>query len=286
VSSSLTSDPIQTPPAGRVGLRDVLGMYPNVREERLRHLSKWGLIQPVQHDAATEYSFRDVGVIKQVSAELDAGRSFRAIVRAQLAAQQGQLSLDFQPSAPRTEPARVIALPRPPRRAALPGRDAAAPADGPARRRAAEYFLEGFSLDEDEHNPEGQEGALVAYRRALTLDPDLIPALVNLGNIHYAREARVEAQALYERAVALQADCFEAHFNLGHVHHDLGRYTHARACYVAAIAIEPTYPEAHFYLAVVLEKQGLSADARRHWRAYRDMAPDGEWVELAREFSE
>jgi tetratricopeptide (TPR) repeat protein len=96
----------------------------------------------------------------------------------------------------------------------------------------------------------------------------------------------VEAQALYERAVALQADCFEAHFNLGHVHHDLGRYTHARACYVAAIAIEPTYPEAHFYLAVVLEKQGLSADARRHWRAYRDMAPDGEWVELAREFSE
>lgn len=261
-------------------------MYPNLREERLRHLAKWGLIQPVRTGTATEYSFRDVGVIKQVSADLEAGRSFRAIVRSQLAAQQGQLSLDFQLAPPRTEPARIISLPRPARRAALPGRDTAALPDGPARQRATEFFLEGFRLDEDELDPEGQEGALLAYRRALTLDPDLIPALVNLGNIHYAREARVEAQALYERAVALHAECFEAHFNLGHVHHDLGRYARARACYEAAIAIEPTYPEAHFYLAVVLEKQGLSAEARRYWRAYRDMAPDGEWVELAREFSE
>jgi len=44
--------------------------------------------------------------------------------------------------------------------------------------------------------------------------------------------------------------------------------------------------DAHFYLAVTFEKMGLSQDARPHWRAYQQLAPQGEWVELAKEFSE
>ena len=45
-------------------------------------------------------------------------------------------------------------------------------------------------------------------------------------------------------------------------------------------------PDAHFYLAVTLEKMGRSVDARPHWRAYERLAPQGEWVELAKEFSD
>ena len=50
--------------------------------------------------------------------------------------------------------------------------------------------------------------------------------------------------------------------------------------------INPAYPEAHFYLAVTLEKTGHSPEAKPHWRAYQELAPQGEWIELAREFSE
>ena len=39
-------------------------------------------------------------------------------------------------------------------------------------------------------------------------------------------------------------------------------------------------------LAVTLEKAGKSQEARAHWRAYRQLAPEGEWVELAREFGD
>ncbi|MEE2792135.1 MAG: hypothetical protein VX453_10925 [Acidobacteriota bacterium] len=53
-----------------------------------------------------------------------------------------------------------------------------------------------------------------------------------------------------------------------------------------AIGINRGYPDAHFYLAVTLEKIGHSAEAKAHWLAYRELAPEGEWVELAREFSE
>ena len=62
-----------------------------------------------------------------------------------------------------------------------------------------------------------------AYRRALEIDPYLVPALINLANIHYARNEMAEAQALYERAIALEPDVFESHFNLGNIFHDLGR---------------------------------------------------------------
>ncbi len=113
-----------------------------------------------------------------------------------------------------------------------------------------------------------------------------MPALINLANIHYARDEIAEAQAMYERAIALEPDVFEAHFNLGNIFHDLGRYGEAQRCYRDALKLNPAYADAHFYLAVTLEKNGQSQDARTHWKAYQQLAPNGEWVELAREFSD
>ena len=93
------------------------------------------------------------------------------------------------------------------------------------------------------------------------------------------------AEALY-RPVALEPDAFEAHYNLGNIFHDLGRYPEAQARYREALRLNPTYPDAHFYLAVTLEKSGQSSEARPHWRAYQQLAPNGEWVDLAKEFSD
>ena len=66
--------------------------------------------------------------------------------------------------------------------------------------------------------------------------------------------------------------------------HDLGRFDGALVCYRDAVALNPGYPDAHFYLAVTLEKTGHSPEAKPHWKTYQELAPDGEWVELAREF--
>ena len=91
----------------------------------------------------------------------------------------------------------------------------------------------------DDGDPEQFEEALHSYRRALELDPYMVPALINLANIHYSRDETVEAQALYERAIALDADVFEAHFNLGNILHDLGRYPEALVCYREALGVNP-----------------------------------------------
>ena len=153
----------------------------------------------------------------------------------------------------------------------------------PRARLAARYFLEGASLDADDSQ---RDEAAAAYRKALIVDSELVPALVNLANIHYASDRLIEAQALYERAIHVEPDCFEAYFNLANVLHDLGRYEDALGCYEEAVALNPAYADAHFYLAVTLEKLGRSQEARPHWRSYQQLAPEGEWVELAREFSE
>jgi tetratricopeptide (TPR) repeat protein len=149
---------------------------------------------------------------------------------------------------------------------------------------AEQYFELGSQLDDGD--PAKAQEAAAAYRKALELDPYLVPAIINLANIHYARDEIAEAQALYERAIGIEPDVFEGHFNLGNIFHDLGRFQAAQTCYRDALRLNAAFADAHFYLAVTLEKNGQSQEARPHWRAYQQLAPDGEWVHLAREFSD
>ncbi len=261
--------------------RDLLVRYRALRDDHLRYLVKCGLIRPVMRtNADTFFAFTDLATIKQANDELERGMSFRSVVRTLTATRHGQLAFDFRLDA---APAKIIALrkkpadpaPRPAGQVATMARDVAL---------AERYFIEGSELDDgDEAN---LEGAAAAYRKALELDPYLVAAVINLANIHYSRDELVEAQALYERAIGLESDFFEAHFNLGNIYHDLDRFPEAQACYREALRLNPLYADAHFYLAVTFEKMGQSQDARPHWRSYQQLAPQGEWVELAKEFSE
>ena len=279
--------------------RDIRSLYPSITDNHLRYLEKWGLVRADAPRGERLFSFTDLLLIKQVAADLENGIALRVILRALVAAHQGQLALDFQPGhgvdAPRAKVVSLSARKEQNSAAAAaaisPGASASCDASleayagsDPQRALAAKYFAEGSRLDDGDGRR--MEEAASAYRKALVVDPDLVPAVVNLANIHYARDEVVEAQALYERAIGLDTECFEAHFNLGNIHHDLGRYRRALVCYRAAVALNPHYADAHFYLAVTLEKTGQSAEAKPHWRLYQQLAPNGEWAELASEFSE
>jgi tetratricopeptide (TPR) repeat protein len=284
---------VTSPGSGAHGLRDIRHLYPSVTENHLRYLEKWGLVRAGAR-AAGEYSFTDVLTIKHVASELAKGTPLRVVLRSLLAERQGQLELDFHAGHADAPRAKVVALET--HRTAR-GDAAKATAAGvseangaplpfadPQAALAARYFIEGSRLDNGDERK--MEDATAAYRKALVIDPDLVPAIVNLANIHYARDELIEAQALYERAIGLDPDCFEAHFNLGNILHDLGRYPGALGCYRNAVALNSRYADAHFYLAVTLEKLGHSPDAKGHWKMYLELSPDGEWADLAREFLE
>lgn len=267
--------------------RDILAMYPALRLDHLSYLEKCGLIKPAarEHDE-NFFGFADLTVLRQIAGELQQGAPFRAVVRNLQSSRTGQLAFDFRLEA---QPARIIEL-KPKSASAngtlplgLSGTNGALGTVGELSE-AEQYFLMGSLLDDG--TPEHIEEAVKAYRRALDHDPDLVAALINLANIRYSRDELAEAQALYERAITLDPSYFEAHFNLGNIHHDHARYADAEASYRSALALNSSYPDAHFYLAVTLEKMGRSVDARAHWRTYERLAPEGEWVELAREFSD
>ena len=263
-------------------VRDICAMYPIIRDEHVRYMEQWGLARPVARTNADRfYEFTDLLLFKQAADKLAQGLPVRSVLRQLQVERSGQLAFDFRAVAAGGGQARVVALPR---RPAAPPPQPSFAAD-PQEALAAKYFIEGAALDEP-GDADQQERAASAYRKALVIDPDLVPAIVNLANIHYARDELIEAQALYERAIILDPECFEAHFNLGNIHHDLGRYDEALVCYRDAVTLKADFADAHFYLAVTLEKMGQSQQAKPHWKAYQRLAPDGEWVELAKEFSE
>jgi tetratricopeptide (TPR) repeat protein len=258
--------------------RHILERHGHVREEHLRYMQKLGLVRPARVHGEVHYAFVDLGSIRHLDAELARGVSFRSVLRTMMASRAGQLAFDFRSEA---RPAKVLRLERrdPPPMAALLDLP-------PVREVASAEALFAAASRADDGDPGRFDQAMQGYRRALELDPSMVPALINLANIHYARDESAEAQALYERAIAIDPDVFEAHFNLGNIHHDRGRYAEATACYRDALHLHPAYAEAHFYMAVTLEKRGRSAEARAHWRAYQRLAPNGEWADLAREFSD
>jgi tetratricopeptide (TPR) repeat protein len=265
------------------GERDLLARYRALREDHLRYLVKCGVLRPVTRTPAEAFfSFQDVAIVKQANDELAEGVPFRSLVKALLAEREGQLSFDFRLDA---EPARIITL-EGRRTPSAPAARRHMPTPNNVRRTelAEEYFKAASSLDDGDESTTAEAAA--TYRKALELDPYLVAALINLANIHYSRDELIEAQALYEQAIGIEPDYFEAHFNLGNIHHDLGRFPEAQTCYREALRLNPTYADAHFYLAVTFEKLGMSPEARPHWSAYRQLAPQGEWVELAQEFSD
>jgi tetratricopeptide (TPR) repeat protein len=257
--------------------RQLLERCKHVRDDHLRYFQKWGLIRPVGRGDA-RFSLADVALVRQVDEALGGGADVRTVLRQLQASRDGQLALDFRIEA---QPAKVLRIRQ---REVSPA--SALPQTEPREPEptAHQYFVAASAIDDG--SLENGARAAAGYRRALELDPYLVPALINLANIHYADDHIPEAQALYERAIAIDGEVFEAHFNLGNIFHDLARYREAQACYREALRLNPQYADAHFYLAVTLEKGGLSHDARAHWRAYQQLAPQGEWVDLAREFSD
>lgn len=99
--------------------------------------------------------------------------------------------------------------------------------------------------------------------------------LYRLGDLSGARER-------YYMAVELDEDYVEARANLGCVLAELGQHDLAVAALQGALAFHPDYADAHYHLARILDESGAAADARDHWQAFLDLAPDSPWADAAR----
>jgi tetratricopeptide (TPR) repeat protein len=68
---------------------------------------------------------------------------------------------------------------------------------------------------------------------------------------------------------------------IGSVLSEVDRNEDAVASYRKALAAMPTYADAHYNLAETLCSMGRDFEARRHWRAFLQYGPPGDWADEA-----
>lgn len=202
----------------------------------------------------------------------DHGRLMVRIDEALVEPRSGQAMLDL-PMGPLLEAAGEVVRVRPPKPAPAPSEE---PQD-------ADGWLRSGLDAEGAGDPEAAE---MAYRRALSIEPTHPGALLNLGNLVYARGKLRPACELYRAATRAAPDYPQAWYNLANVLDDLGHPDAAARAYETAIELQPDYADAHFNLALLWEKNGQRTRARTHWQAYLALDPDHPSAAIARRFLE
>jgi len=145
-----------------------------------------------------------------------------------------------------------------------------------------EWFLKGIKL-EDEGGEEGLIKAEEAYRKALEIEPDMAPALTNLGNLKFKSGDFVQAENFYREAIKIDPYLPQPYYNLGCLKLETGRPDLAIIFLKKAHELDPSFADACFNLALAYEKEGRKEDAVFYYRKFVEMEQDSPWSQMARE---
>ena len=115
------------------------------------------------------------------------------------------------------------------------------------------------------------------YETILSVIPDHVDALVNLGNILYLTGAETAAANRYLQALGINPDHVEANYNLANLLEGRGELNGAVLFYQKALGEDPEFADAHFNLAMLLEVMGDLKGAKEHWRRYLELDPASKW---------
>jgi protein O-GlcNAc transferase len=125
------------------------------------------------------------------------------------------------------------------------------------------------------------DDALLNYRSAITIQPELPEVHNNLANLLFDLGRIDEAMASYQRALECKSDFAEAHNNLGRIFKATNRFSEAEASYRRALQIYPDFTEVHFNLGVILGEQGRLDEAQASYRRAMETGPDNLMLRIA-----
>jgi len=106
------------------------------------------------------------------------------------------------------------------------------------------------------------ESAVLAFCKAIALNPNYSPAYNNLGLILRNTERLAEAEACFRRAIDLNPDDPSTYNNLGLVLMDLGHLDKAEDCFHRAIELNPHQPQFYNNLGTMWEEKSCLPEAQ------------------------
>ncbi len=107
----------------------------------------------------------------------------------------------------------------------------------------------------------GEGSAVRAYREALTINPQHLPALINLGNLLLEQDILDEARDCFNRAISADRNIPAAHIGLGIALQRKQRPEEALPCFQRALELDPRSLEALSNVAALLVDLGRTQEA-------------------------
>lgn len=138
-------------------------------------------------------------------------------------------------------------------------RRSAAPTAG-----AEAWFDRGAALETQD-----PEAAVEAYGQAVSLDPRLLKARINLGCLLHETGRLTGAEEVYRAALREGGDEPVLLYDLGVLLEDMGRKRDAMEAYQAALRADPRFADCHYNLALLCRDLGSPREAIRHMAEYR-----------------
>lgn len=118
------------------------------------------------------------------------------------------------------------------------------------------------------------EGAREAYLRVLKIEPDNLPALVNLGATEYRLGNNDEAERLLRRSLQIKPDNPTAWLNLGIIYLERNEPMRSLAAVAQAVVQAPNDPVARNYLGVAAGRNQWFDAAETELRRAVELRPD------------
>lgn len=125
------------------------------------------------------------------------------------------------------------------------------------------YYLGLIEADQGRCEP-----AELHLRRALSIDPDYVPAKLKLANCLLASAEWDASQELYNEVVKQDADNPDAHYGLGRIRANRRDYAGAAEAYRKAVVLFPDYGAAHYALALAYRAMGDTENAEQELRLF------------------
>ncbi|MHC4509367.1 MAG: tetratricopeptide repeat protein [Planctomycetota bacterium] len=118
------------------------------------------------------------------------------------------------------------------------------------------------------------DSALLAFERAVTINPTLSESRANLGNIYLKKDQVNKAINEYLAALDINSRDARTHNNLGNAYTQRDSLGYAVAEYLRSIELDPNFVDAHKNLAIVYSKQKRYGRAIGQLNKALDLAPE------------
>lgn len=138
------------------------------------------------------------------------------------------------------------------------------------RAEAARLLKQGVALESAGKTDE----SVAAHEQALTLNPQLVQAHINLLSLYGRRQQFAKAESHYRAALAINPELPEIHYNFGVLLVGQARFTEAAEAFQRCLQLDPDHPEAHYNYAALIEREGKLEEATAHYRKAITGKPD------------